>query len=117
MRLHAPSHSETEATTKCYNIPQTARFLGKGIHSYNDGNNTKKNYIPINDKSVLHLNNSINNPLESMYWRPGLKWSRQTMLSTAHTPSSQYRSMKEAHKKHVTGADKNTTENIKIYIT
>jgi hypothetical protein len=43
MRLHAPSHSETEATTKCYNISQTANFLGKGIHSYNEGNNTKEN--------------------------------------------------------------------------
>jgi hypothetical protein len=42
---------------------------------------------------------------------------RQTTLSTAHKPSSQYRSRKEAHKKHITGADKNTTENIKIYIT
>jgi hypothetical protein len=39
------------------------------------------------------------------------------MLSTAYTPSSQYRSRKEAHKKHIIGADKNSTENIKIYIT
>jgi hypothetical protein len=44
-----------------------------------------------------------------------IKHSRQTTFSTEHTPSSQYRSKKEAHKKYITGANKDTTENIKIY--
>jgi G3E family GTPase len=38
-------------------------------------------------------------------------------VESGHTPSSQYRSRKEAHRKHITRADKISTENIKIYIT